>query len=62
MNYNFKILNSTYRTINYINKLLVNYPKKEVILKNNIERTCYETVEFILLIILIIPIELGIRI
>lgn len=47
MNYNFKILNSTYRTINYINKLLVNYPKKEVILKNNIERTCYETVEFV---------------
>ena len=28
MNYNFKILNNTYKTINYINKILVNYPKK----------------------------------
>ncbi len=47
MSYNFKVLNNTYRTINYINKLLVNYPKKEVVLKNNIESTCYEAVKFI---------------
>lgn len=33
MNYNFKILNNTYKTINYINKILINYPKKEVVLK-----------------------------
>ncbi len=45
MNYNFKILNSTYKTINYINKLLVNFPKKEVVLKNNIEKTCYAAIE-----------------
>ena len=31
MNYNFKVLNNTYKTINYINKILINYPKKEVI-------------------------------
>lgn len=47
MNYNFKVLNNTYKTINYINKLLVNYPKKEVVLKNNIEKTEYEAIELI---------------
>lgn len=47
MNYNFKILNNTYKTINYINKLLVNYPKKELVLKNNIEKNNYEWIESI---------------
>lgn len=47
MNYNFKVLNNTYKTINYINKLLVNYPKKELILKNNIEKNNYEWIESI---------------
>lgn len=47
MNYNFKILNNTYKTINYINKLLINYPKKEVVLKHNIESNCYELIESI---------------
>lgn len=45
MNYNFKVLNNSYKTINYINKLLINYPKKEVVLKNNIEKTCYCIIE-----------------
>lgn len=45
MNYNFKILNNTYKTINYLNKLLVNFPKKEIVLKNNIEKTCYIAIE-----------------
>lgn len=45
MNYNFKILNNSYKTINYINKILPNFPKKEVVLKQNIEKTCYEVIE-----------------
>ncbi len=45
MNYNFKVLTSTYKTINYYNKLLINFPKKEVVLKNNIEKTCYGALE-----------------
>ena len=32
MDYNFKVLSNTYKTINYVNKLLLNYPKKEVVL------------------------------
>ena len=47
MNYNFKILNNTYKTINYFNKLLINYPKKEVVLRNNIEKNNYELIECI---------------
>ena len=47
MNYNFKVLNNIYKTINYINKLLLNYPKREVVLRNNIEMTGYELVELI---------------
>ena len=47
MNYNFKILNNTYKTINYINKILVNYPKKEMVLKQNIEKNNYELIECI---------------
>lgn len=47
MNYNFKVLTNSYKTINYINKLLLNYPKKEVVLKNNIETDCYQIIELI---------------
>jgi len=47
MNYNFKILNNTYKTINYINKLLINYPNKEIVLKNNIEKNNYDWIESI---------------
>ena len=45
MKTNFKILDKSYKTINYINKILVDYPKKEVVLKNNIEQTCYELIK-----------------
>ena len=47
MNYNFKVLNNTYKTINYINKILINYHKKEVVLKQNIEKNNYELIECI---------------
>ena len=33
----FKLLSSSEKTIDYINKQLVNFPKKEVVLKQNIE-------------------------
>ncbi len=45
MNYNFKVLNNSYKTTNYINKILPNFPKKEVVLKQNIEKTCYEVIK-----------------
>ena len=45
MKTNFKILDKSYKTINYINKVLIDYPKKEVVLKNNIEQTCYELIK-----------------
>ncbi len=47
MNYNFKILNNIYKTVNYFNKLLINYPKREMILSNNIEQACYQLVELV---------------
>lgn len=45
MKTNFKILDKSYKTINYINKLLVDFPKKEIILKENIEKTQYEIIK-----------------
>ncbi len=47
MNSNFALLNNSKKTIAYINKQLVNYPKSEVVLKQNIERTMYEIIELI---------------
>lgn len=47
MNYNFKILSKCERLIHYYHKLLVNYPGKEIVLKQNIQRTLYELVEYI---------------
>lgn len=47
MNYNFKVLSNSYKTINYINKLLVNFPNKEVVLKHNIEKNNYDIIELI---------------
>ena len=47
MNYNFKILNNIYKTVNYFNKLLINYPKREMILSNNIEQACYQLVDLV---------------
>ena len=47
MNYNFQLLNNTKKTITYINKQLINYPKSEVILKENIEENMYQLIELI---------------
>ena len=47
MNSNFTLLNNAKKTINYINKQLINYPKSEVVLKQNIEKTMYEIIELI---------------
>ncbi len=47
MNSNFALLNNTKKTIAYINKQLINYPRSEVILKHNTEQTMYEIIELI---------------
>ncbi len=47
MNDNFKLLTNTEKTIQYINALLVSYPKKERVLKENIEKTLYNMIECI---------------
>ena len=41
----FKLLSSSEKTIDYINKQLINFPKKEVVLKQNIEKTMYLIIE-----------------
>lgn len=45
MNSNFILLNKTYQTVDYINKIIMNYPKKENVLKNYIENVSYTMVE-----------------
>ena len=47
MNSNFALLNNTKKTIAFINKQLINYPKSEVVLKQNIEKNMYELIELI---------------
>jgi len=47
MNSNFALLNNSKKTISYINKQLINYPKSEVVLKQNIEKNMYEIIELI---------------
>ena len=47
MNSNFALLNNSKKTIAYINKQLINYPKSEVVLKKNIEKNMYEIIELI---------------
>lgn len=46
-NEGFKLLSNLEKTINYINKELFNYPKYDVVLRNNIESTMYNLVELI---------------
>lgn len=46
-NQNFKLLSNLEKTITYINKELLNYPKYEVVLRNNIESTMYNLVELV---------------
>ena len=47
MNSNFSLLNNTKKTIFYINKQLVNYPRKERVLIDSIERNMYDLIELI---------------
>ena len=47
MNSNFSLLNNSKKTISYINKQVINYPKSEVVLKQNIEHNMYEIIELI---------------
>ncbi len=47
MNSNFALLNNTKKTIAYINKQLINYPKSELVLKQNIEKNMYDIIELI---------------
>lgn len=47
MNSNFALLNNSKKTIAYINKQLINYPKCEVVLKQNMEKNMYEIIELI---------------
>ena len=51
MNSNFVLLNNTKKTIAYINKQIINYPKSEVVLKQNIEKNMYELIELIFSIV-----------
>ena len=44
-NDSFRLLSNSENTIDYINKQLINYPKNEVILKQNIEKTMYLIIE-----------------
>ena len=45
MNTKFNLLNKTYKLIEYYEKLLINYSKKEVVLKQNVEKCYYELIE-----------------
>jgi len=45
MNSKFQLLNKCYYVTEYYSKLLVNYPKSEIILRQNIEKTQYEMIE-----------------
>jgi len=45
MNSKFILLSKTQKTIEYYNKLLINYPKVEIVLKHNIEKNMYELIE-----------------
>lgn len=45
MNSNFILLNKTYQTNEYIYKMLVNFPNKDMVLKNYLEMNLYKMVE-----------------
>lgn len=47
MTSNFILLNNTSKTNDYINKVLVNCPNKEVVLKNKLEFCLYKSIELI---------------
>ena len=41
----FKLLSNTEKIIAYMNRQLPNFPKKVIVLKNNIEKTQYDMIE-----------------
>lgn len=45
MNSKFNLLNKSYKLIEYYEKILINYSKKEIILKQNIEKCYYDLIE-----------------
>lgn len=47
LNDNFKLLSNTEKTIDFINKQLVNFPKTEYLLKENIEKSMYGLIKAI---------------
>ena len=47
MNSSFLLLQKSKKTMEYIQNIAVNYPKKEYILKGNIEKSCYQLIECI---------------
>ena len=47
MEIKFKLLSTTEKMIHYINRQLINYPKKEIVLKHSIEKNQYELLECI---------------
>lgn len=47
MNTNFNILNKMKKTNLYIENLIINFPKKEFVLKNNLEKSMFKTIELI---------------
>lgn len=45
MNSDFLLLNKTYQTNEYIFKMIVNFPNKDMVLKNYLETNLYKLVE-----------------
>lgn len=45
MNFDFILLNKTYQTNDYITKIIINFPKKDVLLKSSIEQVLYKMIE-----------------
>lgn len=45
MNSNFILLNKCYKFVEYYEEILINFSKKNMVLKNNIEKTYYEMIE-----------------
>ena len=48
MNYNFDLLEKSKKTLKYISKELINFPKQEFVLKNYIDWILYENIELII--------------
>ena len=45
MNSDFILLNKTYQTNEFIYKMLINFPKKDIVLRNYLESNLYKLVE-----------------